>query len=138
MLKGCKYCGRIHDSRFDCGHKPVRKYKCKRDDNAAQFRRSQRWKDKSIRVRERDHYLCQCCIRNFRGTVRRLNNSDLSVHHAIPVSEDYSRRLDDDNLVTLCAVHHEMAECGAISRDEILKIIQEQETKGTPRGGQGS
>jgi len=25
MLKSCKYCGRIHDSKFDCGRKPKKK-----------------------------------------------------------------------------------------------------------------
>jgi len=50
------------------------------------------------------------------------------VHHVVPIEEDYDRRLDDDNLITLCAVHHDMAESGAIPREAILEIIQEQES----------
>ena len=127
MLKACKYCGKIHDSKFDCGRKPKRRY-ARRQDDISRFRSTQSWRDKSIAIRERDKYLCQCCIRGFPGTVRRLNGNKLSVHHVVPIEEDYDRRLDDDNLITLCAVHHDMAESGAIPREAILEIIQEQES----------
>ncbi|WP_320920505.1 hypothetical protein [Eisenbergiella porci] len=49
------------------------------------------------------------------------------MHHAIPIETDYDRRLDDDNLLTVCAMHHEMAENGAIPYEEIKRIIDEQE-----------
>jgi hypothetical protein len=37
--------------------------------------------------------------------------------------------LDDHNLITLCPLHHEMAEAGEISRDTLLEIVREQEGK---------
>ena len=49
------------------------------------------------------------------------------MHHIVPLVEDYEKRLDDDNLITLCSRHHEMAEKGDIDRRELLRIAKEQE-----------
>jgi hypothetical protein len=51
------------------------------------------------------------------------------VHHNTPLEEDYDRRLDNDNLLTTCDYHHELAERGEITREEIQQIIDEQEAK---------
>ena len=107
MLKSCQYCGRIHPKNYDCGRKPKR---IKRDTKAYRFHRTQAWQDKSIEIRRRDHYLCQCCIRLMHGTMRKHNYDDLSVHHIVPIAEDYEQRLDDDNLITVCGHHQERAE----------------------------
>lgn len=85
MLKSCQYCGRIHPKNYDCGRKPK---KIKRDTKAYRFHRTQAWQDKSIDIRERDHYLCQCCIRLMPGTMRKHNYDDLSVHHIEPLATD--------------------------------------------------
>ncbi len=124
MLKSCKYCGKIHDSKYDCGKKPRRK-KIRTEQN--QFRSTNAWKNKSIQIRTRDRYLCQVCIRNLYHTQQQYNDKDLEVHHIIPVVEDYDKRLDDDNLITLCGPHHEMAEQGEISREELRTIARQQE-----------
>ena len=42
----------------------------------------------------------------------------------IEIEEDYDKRLDSDNLITLCRYHHEMAEKGNISRKELQTIIE--------------
>ena len=60
MLRSCKYCGRIHDSKFDCGMKPKREKKITDKDK---FRWSTEWKNKREEIRERDNNLCQICIR---------------------------------------------------------------------------
>ena len=73
MLKSCKYCGRIHDSQYDCGRKPQ--------------------PQKKITY----------------------------------IETDYDRRLDDDNLLTVCGMHHEMCESGAIPYEVVKQIIDEQE-----------
>lgn len=134
MLKSCKYCGRIHDSKHDCGEKPVRK-KIRTIQNG--FRSTQAWKRKSIEIRQRDRYLCQICIRMLYGTEQQYNNHDIQVHHIIPVAEDYDRRLDNDNLISLCERHHEAAEHGDIPRGILLAIAREQEEGGAgiPPGG---
>lgn len=124
MLKSCKWCMRVHDSKFDCGHKPQRK---KQGNDKDKFRWTQAWQKKREEIKERDKYLCQVCIRKLYETVNQYTYDDLEVHHAIPLEEDFDKRLDNDNLLTLCERHHEMAESGEIPRAEILKIISEQE-----------
>ncbi len=51
-----------------------------------------------------------------------LKNRKLSVHHIVPLAEDFNRRLDDGNLITLCGFHHEQAERGVISRELLLEL----------------
>jgi hypothetical protein len=51
------------------------------------------------------------------------------VHHAKPIEEDVSKSLDNDYLLTVCDMHHEMAESKEIPIDIILQIIAEQEKK---------
>lgn len=126
MLKSCSYCGRIHDSKFDCGKKPVRK---KQGNDKDKFRWTQAWQKKREEIKERDSYLCQVCIRKLYDTVNQYNYNDLEVHHAITLEEDFDKRLDNDILLTMCERHHEMAERGEIPREVILKIIKEQERK---------
>lgn len=116
MLVSCSYCGRIHEKNFDCGRKPQR---IRYNTDAAKFRNTTSWQKKSREIRERDNYLCQCCIREMPGTFRKYEYDSVSVHHNVPVIEDESKRLDNANLITLCPVHHEMAERGEISRDAI-------------------
>ena len=48
------------------------------------------------------------------------------MHHIIPLEEDYNKRLDSDNLITLCRYHHELAEKGEISREELQEIIADK------------
>ena len=123
MLKSCKYCNRIHDSKYDCGRKPVR---IKPKTNQNKFRCTRAWKDKSTEIRIRDVYLCQLCIRGLYGPMR-YSRDLVEVHHIVPIAEDYDRRLDNNNLITLCEKHHEMAEGGRVPRGELLKIAKEQE-----------
>lgn len=122
MKKSCPYCGRIHEKNYDCGRKPrhMKKYNSK-----DKFRSTAAWQDKRTEIKERDYYLCQACIRNLHGTVRRLNHERLEVHHIIPLEEDEGKKLDNQNLITLCERHHEMAEQGKIPRGELLAITAE-------------
>lgn len=124
MLRSCKYCGRIHDSKFDCGKKPKRNIRTTHIDK---FRWSDLWKKKREEIKERDTHLCQACIRNLSGTVRTYTYDDIQVHHNIPINENFDLRLENSNLISLCRIHHEMAESGELSRDVIQSIIDEQE-----------
>jgi 5-methylcytosine-specific restriction endonuclease McrA len=115
---------RIHDSKYDCGKKPVRS---KQGNNKDKFRWTQAWQKKREEIKERDKYLCQVCIRKLYDTKNQYNYNDLEVHHAISLEEDFDKRLDNDNLITLCEEHHEMSERGEIPREVIMNIIAEQE-----------
>ena len=131
MLKSCKYCGRVHDSKFNCGKKPQSKKEITDKDK---FRSTAAWQCKAEEIKQRDSYLCQICIRDLYDTFIKYNYSDLSVHHAIPLEDDFDKRLDNDNLLTICGRHHEMAEKKEIPLKVILEIIREQE-RGIPPGG---
>ena len=119
MKKACPYCGKVHEKGFVCVRKPVQS----RTSDADRFHYTGQWRDKSLYIRRRDLFLCAACRANLRGTVRRLNTEDLSVHHIIPLKVDYSLRLDDQNLITLCRVHHEMAENGELTAGELSELI---------------
>lgn len=123
MLKSCTYCGRVHDNKLDCGKRPRRR----KNTDIDKFRSTQAWQKKREEIRQRDKNLCQICIRKLYNTLNQFTYEDLSVHHAIPLDEDFTKRLDNDNLLTVCGYHHEMAERGAIPRAVILSIITEQE-----------
>lgn len=126
MLKSCSYCGKIHDSKYVCSKKPNNQ---KQITEADKFRRTSKWQKKREEIKKRDLYLCQICIRELYNTEIKYNTKDLSVHHNIPINEDYNKRLDNDNLLTLCSYHHEMCEKGKIPRKEVQIIINEQESK---------
>lgn len=133
MLKSCKYCGKIHDESYICPKKPTRR---KQNGTAVQFRNTNAWKKKREEIKRRDLYLCQICIRNLYDTRERYNGKDLSVHHAESLEENFNKRLNDDNLLTMCERHHKMAEKKIIPVHIVRKIIRQQETKNSPPGGE--
>lgn len=123
--KSCSYCGRTHPVGYECPMKP--KHRAKDMNTAAsKTRSSSRWQRTRDLVKQRDSYLCQLCIRDYPGTIRHLEHDHLSVHHIIPLEADESKAFDFDNLITLCNVHHEMAEGGGISVKELLEIAKNQ------------
>ena len=126
MLKSCKYCGKIHDSKYICDSRPIKNKKITELDK---FRWTRTWQNKREEIKKRDLYLCQICVRELYNTKTKYNTEELSVHHNIPINEDYNKRLDNNNLITLCDYHHKMCERGEISREEVQKIIEEQEEK---------
>lgn len=126
MLKSCKYCGRIHESTYDCGKKPAKK---KKNTKVDKFRWSRTWQKKREEIRLRDNHRCQVCARLLFEPVREYETDNLSVHHAVSIEADWDKRLDNDNLLTLCGMHHDMAEKGVITYETIKKIIEEQEQR---------
>lgn len=127
MKRSCSYCGRIHDYNYDCPMKP--KPKGNRDKDIEKFRGGKLWKAKRKEILERDKGLCVVCRLGI-GCEPDLIPAD-SVHHIIPLADDLDRRLDDDNLISLCAYHHEVAERGEIPAADLLRAI------GTPPPGVG-
>lgn len=134
MLKACSYCGRIHDSKDMCTQKEQKirerqSQRTNRNKKVYDFHRSHKWKQKSMDVRERDEFCCQVCIRGMYSPERQFETENISVHHIVPIAEEWDRRMDDENLITLCSKHHEMAERGEIKRKKLLSIAAEQERK---------
>lgn len=123
MKRSCKYCGKIVDENHICPSK--RDYRKKEESTRARrFRNSKSWMRKSIEIRERDRYLCRVCMSNKYDTIQTLNYKNLEVHHIIPIEADFDKRLDNDNLITLCQWHHKMAEANKIPREELLKLVE--------------
>ena len=92
----CSRCGIVKRGHI-CDKKPYRKKE--RDTQADKFRKSKRWTDKSIEIRQKSKYLCSVCIDNKYHTINQFNYNNLSVHHIVPVIENYNLRLENSNLI---------------------------------------
>ena len=117
----CSICGIVPRGHI-CPYKPKRKPK--ESTQARKFRSTKRWLDKSIEIRQRDKYLCKVCMANLYSTVNQFNFDKLEVHHITSLAEDFDKRLDNDNLITLCNFHHKMAEAGKIPKSELYKLVK--------------
>lgn len=116
MLKSCKYCGRIHDSKFDCGKKPVRKRIVKQSET---IRYTSKMKKKSEEIKAKAKYLCELCWHE-----GRITTANLETHHIEKLVSRPDLALDDDNLICLCRRCHELAECGDVSRAQLKEIVR--------------
>ena len=116
MLKSCPYCGKIHPRNYVCPCKP--QY-TKHNIQIDRFRNSKAWRTKRVEVAQRDLNMCRLC-----AIESNKYNSSIGVHHITPLAEDYSKRLDNDNLISLCPYHHELAENGKIARETQRKLAK--------------
>ena len=118
----CKYCGIVERGNHRC---PYKTYKKKTyDKEADRFRTSRRWTNKSIEIRQRDRYLCRVCEANLYNTIQQFNYNELDVHHIEKLSDNFDKRLDNDNLITLCRYHHKMADDGKIPKKVLYELIK--------------
>ena len=121
MKKTCIHCGIVSEDHI-C---PYRKSREKSGDRQSdKFRKTKAWTDKSKEIRQRDRYLCQCCLNKLYDTIDWLNYKTVEVHHITPINEDYNRRLDNDNLISLCSYHHKMADKGQIPREVLFDLVR--------------
>lgn len=119
MLKTCSVCGKIHDFNKVCRRKTTQK-----NTETTKFRKTYKWTEKSKYIKQRDNYLCQVCLLDKYKTNYRYIYKDLEVHHIVPIEEDYNKKLDSDNLITLCRMHHEQAEKGIISKEDLYELLE--------------
>ena len=117
MLRSCKYCGHIHEKKYNCGKKPLRR---NRDKKIDMFYNSGDWQRKRAKIRQRDLNLCQVCLSNYKYTFH-----GLEVHHIVPLKEDFEQRCEDSNLITLCGHCHERAERLEINRETLHSLIKQ-------------
>lgn len=118
MKKSCPYCGRIHERRYTCPLKPEPRRSGRHNSVAGDLRKKNIWTRKSKLIRERDYFCCRYCLE----VEGQINSENLSVHHIDSIKEAEESWLDDDNLITLCNLHHEEAEKGIISREKLKKM----------------
>ena len=120
----CKYCG-VVPRGHSCPHKKSRVKSL--DSESVRFRNTKAWARKSVEIKQKSKYLCAVCLEGTHHTMDWLNYKSLEVHHIVPIAEDYSKRLDNDNLICLCQFHHKMAEIGEITRDELIELAKRRE-----------
>ena len=118
MMKSCSRCGGLHPLGTKCFANSRNYYQ--QDPEIRKFRNSTAWKKKAEEIKSRDKYLCQVCMKH-----NIFNYKELSVHHITPLSEDWGKRLDSNNLITVCDTHHKECECGNIPRAEQQAIVDE-------------
>ena len=122
----CKYCG-VVPRGHNCPHRKSREKNL--DTDSVRFRNTKAWARKSIEIKQRDRYLCQCCLNNLYNTINWLNYKAVEVHHITTIKEDYNRRLDNDNLITLCSYHHKMADKGDIPKSALYDLVKKAQKK---------
>jgi len=81
-----------------------------------------------VEIRRRDSGIDQAAINGLDGEPY-IETKGLSVHHIIPLKDDWNKRLDNYNLITLSAKTHDLAEKGLISKEELLKIAKANEDR---------
>ncbi|MDU3526741.1 HNH endonuclease signature motif containing protein [Clostridium sp.] len=72
-----------------------------RDSKYNKFYKSKEWNKVRQLAIVRDHALCKDCLDN--NVITPYN----TVHHIVPIKEDWSRRLDINNLICLCESCHQ-------------------------------
>ncbi|MGK0575518.1 HNH endonuclease [Macrococcus capreoli] len=104
----CAYpgCSRTTSNRYCELHIDTTKQKHKEydrertDQQEVSFYNSKQWKDVRATVLQRDFYLCQQCKRQGITTFGNI------VHHIVELKDDWSLRLDMNNLETVCSACH--------------------------------
>ena len=125
MYKTCSHCGIVPENHI-CPYRTYRKKE--RDTQANRFRSSKAWTNKSREIKEKSKYLCEVCIENKYHTINQFNFNKLETHHIEPLCENYTRRLDNFNLVVLCNYHHKLAENGEIPREYLFELAEKRES----------
>ena len=119
MLISCVYCGQIHDRKHKCEKRP--KAKTKNKTKIDIFRSSGKWQSARAVAIQRDFYVCRVCL-DMHGV---YETNDLSVHHIVPLCEDFNLRCDINNLITLCDIHHKQADINILSREYLRELTRD-------------
>lgn len=118
-LRSCTICGKIHSTDIKCHRKIERT-----DQLAHELRQSHKWHKKSLEIREQSHWLCAVC--RDQGIITHEN---ISVHHIKKLQHNPELLLDDENLVALCATHHQMADDGLIDEDYLISLAKKRDSR---------
>ena len=99
----CK-CGKQHPIGTECPNK----YKYKKENSSEEnkkvnkFYSSKLWKSKREEIKALDKGLCQRCLIKF--GIAMMEN--LEIHHIEPLTVKWEKRLQNNNLITLCVQCH--------------------------------
>lgn len=138
IYKRCTYCGSRIQSGSVCPCVEERRRQSAneydhfgRNDKAREFYQSKEWKRTRDEVLERDDYIDQYLL----STTGKIEPA-AAVHHIVPLTEDWSKRCDPDNLISLSiSTHSQIERLYKTEREQTMKALKEI-AKG--RGGQKS
>lgn len=126
-FKSCGRCGKLHPANYTCNVKKKKK-SIKNNIEEHKLRNTTAWVYKAREMKERASYLCEVCrdegVYNYEG---------LEVHHIQKIKDQPTKLLDDDNLITLCAFHHKLADAGMIDKGYLFKLVEAREKKEATR-----
>lgn len=104
IYRKCTQCGRkvLYGKPCECRKDRYKEYDKKiryNKDNKkySEFYDSMDWKTLSSIIKSKYNGLCLMCLLKYEHIIP----SDVT-HHIIPIREDYSKRLEEDNLIPLC------------------------------------
>jgi 5-methylcytosine-specific restriction enzyme A len=91
------YCDQHRNARAE-NNRYYDKYN--RSDRSKKFYHSSAWKKVRELIKIRDNGLCQHCLSDKRITVGTI------IDHIVPITDDWNKRLEEDNLQLLCQSCH--------------------------------
>ena len=118
MFKSCSKCGKIHNSTYKCNKGKIYRGGIERD-----LRNTNDWHKKADEIKRDSNYLCSIC-----KNIGIYNYNNLEVHHIIKVTDAPERLLDNFNLICLCVEHHKQADKGEITKDYLIKLVNDRES----------
>lgn len=121
MLVSCSYCNGQHTRGHACQNRPKNNSRKKEETYISKFRSTRIWQKKRDEIKKLDKFLCQYCLLENRYVFQKLE-----VHHIWPISQKWNKRLDNNNLITLCSACHKMADNEEIKRAVLLEIAQKR------------
>ena len=119
MYKACSRCGKVHKFNEICPNKRTRFYQSTEE---RKLRSSNKWKEKSLEIRERANHLCEVCRDNNIFTY-----DNIEVHHITKIKDDNSKMFDNENLICLCVEHHKQADRNQIDSDYLRQLAKRRE-----------
>lgn len=123
MLVACSRCGGIHERGACKIQEGYTGRVVKKRGEVERFRSSAVWQRKRNKILDRDKHLCRVCL-DGKYVPKAITNHRLEVHHVIPIVENEKLKLADDNLISVCAFCHALAEKNTIPRGYLFELIK--------------
>ena len=114
-----KYC-EVCEAKANTRHKEYKRYRT--DDKEQRFYSDPDWIRKREKIKYTDNGYCLLCLNN--NGHRTMD----TVHHIVELKEDWNKRFDDNNLISLCeschqVVHRQYKTCEKKKVQDKLKAI---------------
>lgn len=94
-----KYC-EVCEAKVNNRHKEYKKYR--KDIKEQSFYSSDPWRLKRDKIKDKDNGCCLLCLNE-----HKIKSMD-TVHHIIELKEDWDKRFEEDNLISLCESCHQV------------------------------